>query len=79
MRQRELQHLLSRAAFGMSSKHFNRYRDMSRSEVVDDLFKQSETTTPLDVDLSGFLNEAGQLSMRNKKDLAIGGVHTNIL
>lgn len=69
MDRKELQHLLSRAAFGMSVQHLQRYEDKTRLDVVDDLFAQSKVVTHLDVDLAQFFNEAKQLAKGNKKDL----------
>jgi uncharacterized protein (DUF1800 family) len=69
MNRTDLQHLLFRASFGMSSHHIYKYEGMSRATVVDELLKESEDTTPFDVNLSDFLQEAGRISRSPKKDL----------
>jgi len=69
MEQAHLKHLLSRATFGMSIKHWQTYKNWSRSEVVEDLFKQSKSLTPFQLDQSEFIKLVEQRGMRDKKAL----------
>ena len=70
MNQQELQHLLSRAAFGMSVQHLERYKHKSRSEVVEDLFARSNSVIPLSLDFSELLKEADTTRKQNKTQVA---------
>ena len=69
MTQSQLQHLYSRASFGLSLEKIQALKGKSREELVNELFQNSRTRTLFDVDLTDFYNEANQISMRNKRDL----------
>lgn len=62
MNAKAIQHLYSRAGFGISPKLLQSYSDMNKQDIVDSLFKKSASYTPLKIDLSEFLK-------LNKKDV----------
>ena len=55
MEARAIQHLYSRAGFGISNLYLKHNTDKSKLELVDYLFKKSEKNEPLQVDISEFL------------------------
>ncbi|TCK68012.1 uncharacterized protein DUF1800 [Winogradskyella wandonensis] len=54
MKAEHLKHLYWRAGFGVTPSILERYKNATISQVVSDLFKASETTEPLKIDLSEF-------------------------
>ncbi|MBC2844065.1 DUF1800 domain-containing protein [Winogradskyella flava] len=68
MTRKELQHLYWRAGFGMDHKKANTYAK-NRKSVVDALITDSNTVTPLDIDLS-YLDGIDPIDLRNHPSLA---------
>ena len=54
MTRKHIQHLYWRAGFGISPGRVDGLVERSREQVVDDLFKASESISPLTIDLSEF-------------------------
>ncbi len=54
MELRQLQHLFARAGFGLGYRDLKAMSGMPADEVVRRLFRESETSSPLEIDLSEF-------------------------
>ena len=67
MTRKELQHLYWRAGFGLPAELLGR-RSIDRKQAVDELFKNSKSTTPLKLDLS-YLDGVDPLDMKKFKSL----------
>ena len=68
MKQKELQHLYWRAGFGWQPKMFaNNFED--RRTIIDKLFEDSKSETPLSIDLS-YLNGVSPSDIKNFPSLA---------
>ncbi|MEN8703414.1 MAG: DUF1800 domain-containing protein [Polaribacter sp.] len=56
MKQKHLQHLYWRVSFGISPGELDKLQTTSKSNIIDNLFADSEKTIPLKLDLSEFLD-----------------------
>lgn len=54
MKTKHVKHLFSRVGFGISPKELKQYSKLTKKAVVNQLFIDSETVTPLQVDISEF-------------------------
>jgi len=64
MNSKHIQHLYWRAGFGINPKEFAKVQHISKNELVNNLFKASKTSTPLQIDTSFYSN-----TMADYKDL----------
>ena len=65
MDNKHIQHLHWRAGFGITPKQLQQYAKKSRKQIVDELFKESKTTTPLLVDTTEIEDYYPELFARN--------------
>ncbi|WP_299121747.1 DUF1800 domain-containing protein [uncultured Winogradskyella sp.] len=68
MKRKELQHLYWRAGFGSNSKSLKTL-PKSREQVVENLFKSSKSSTPLQIDMS-FMDGISNESLKNNPKFA---------
>lgn len=74
MNKRHIQHLYQRIGFGISPEQLNQLEYLEREEIVDAIFEASQTTTPLQLDLSffeskiptGLVNRSERLEFQRK-------------
>ena len=70
MNHKELRHLFSRAGFGIKPEELHKLSELSKTEVVALLFKESKSQTDLKIDLSEF-ESVNLKSLKEDKALAI--------
>lgn len=68
MTQKEIQHLYWRAGFGIKPKQLVMLLGQDRFNVLDGLFKASNSISPLDIDLS-FLKDITPASLKDNPSL----------
>ena len=67
MKQRHVLHLYWRAGFGLKPKELLGLSKLSKKNVVDNLFKESQSVVPLSKDLS-YLKSYPQSVLKNNKE-----------
>ncbi|WP_439152445.1 hypothetical protein [Winogradskyella sp.] len=69
MIQKEIQHLYWRAGFGIQPRELRKQLDKSKLSIVERLFEDSKSITPLDIDLS-FLEGINRINLKENPTLA---------
>lgn len=66
MKSAHIQHLYNRIGFGITHFQLAKIASKSKKKIVDQLFKDSQKTTPLEIDIS-FINNYTALDIKNRQ------------